>query len=114
MADKQRVFSNSAKYKSKLKFNRTKCPQCKTIFLLSKGIHTSSGSKNNVYCSLKCVPLNDKDIEILNCSVCSKLVENDSIFCELCFCWVHKHCSRLSDEDLTQLHSEDNNWICYM
>ena len=108
MADKLKVYS---KYQPKTKFERKKCPHCRTMFPVSKGIHILSDNKNNIYCSLNCLP--HKSIEFLNCSVCNKVVENESIFCEMCDSWVHQHCSRLTDEELKILHSDDNNWICF-
>ena len=107
MADKLRKFKNL----QKSKFRRKKCPKCSTIFPLSKGINILSDNTKYVYCSLNCIP--QKGIEILNCSVCSNVVENDSIFCYICCRWVHQQCSRLTDDDLNILQGDDNNWICF-
>lgn len=37
----------------------------------------------------------------LNCIVCSKPVDDGSIECDICLCWVHNECSGMDKKDLT-------------
>ena len=93
------------------KFRRSRCKNCNIIFPLSKGIHILNGEYTEIYCSLHCLPQGNR--EILNCSVCSLVVEQASIFCSICDRWVHQDCSKLNDEALLDLTNNSNDWVCF-
>lgn len=54
--------------------------------------------------------------ENLNCSICHKLVRNNSkaIFCDFCKTWIHPKCNLLSSRDFDVLSNSDPNevWSC--
>ena len=65
-------------------------------------------------CSQDQSPLKDKDkIEYLDCTICNKEVQHESIFCILCQSWVHPDCANLTRHDLNTI-GEDNygDWFC--
>ena len=55
-----------------------------------------------------------KNFEISNCSICLKEVGNvDSIFCDLCSCWVHRKCIKnLSHSEYEALCNTGSDWYC--
>ena len=55
------------------------------------------------------IPVRKKDlIEFLDCSVCSKEVKYESIFCNLCQHWVHPYCNKIDKLELGKL---SNHWV---
>ena len=94
------------------KFKTAKCYKCKSIFPFSKAIHILQNNLTEKYCSRECLPKAD-DLEILNCNVCNQVVEQNSIFCCNCNCWIDQKCSKLSDEEIQELSNEENDWMCY-
>ena len=96
------------------KFRRSKCNTCKKLFPLSKQLLISSCTDNDTnaaYCSLKCLP--NREVDILNCSVCNLIVKQNSIFCFLCTRWVHQSCAKLTDDDILKLSSDNNDFLCF-
>ena len=52
-------------------------------------------------------------IEYLDCTVCNKLVNFESVFCNICLHWVDAHCCNLNEYDLNQISDPDyGDWIC--
>jgi exonuclease III len=51
------------------------------------------------------------DIEFLNCKLCTKIVDNESVLCDLCNHWIHASCLSLTDEALKQMKNNDS-WFC--
>ena len=49
------------------------------------------------------------------CSICTKSVKNDAIFCNFCEHWVHPKCNHLSKIDFNKLVESDETeaWSCY-
>ena len=59
------------------------------------------------------IPVRKKDlIEFLDCSVCSKEVKYESIFCNLCQHWVHPYCNKIDKLELGKLSKSVDDWHC--
>ena len=57
--------------------------------------------------------LNYDNIEYLNCTICTKTVNNESIFCSRCQSWVHPDCANLNRKDLEIIgNSSYGDWFC--
>ena len=66
-------------------------------------------------CSILGTDLNVRDslaLEFLDCSVCTKQVKYESIFCDLCQHWIHPDCNSLSRIDLQDLSRDVDDWYC--
>ena len=46
------------------------------------------------------------------CSLCSKNVVNDAIYCDICGFWVHRSCSKLSKKQLDIKSNPDYYYFC--
>ena len=52
-------------------------------------------------------------IESIICHVCDQIVLSDSIFCDLCFTWLHLKCSGLNKKSFRHLSMDENaKWFC--
>ena len=59
------------------------------------------------------IPVRKKDlIEFIDCSVCSKEVKYESIFCNLCQHWVHPYCNKIDKLELGKLSKSVDDWHC--
>ena len=55
---------------------------------------------------------NTAAIEFLDCSICSKEVKYESLFCNLCQHWVHPHCNNIDRISFDKLSNTDEDWFC--
>ena len=72
-----------------------------------KSCHTQIKSENSK--SDNCLKCN----ESLECPMCTKIVNYESILCDLCEHWVHASCISLTAVELELLGNQQKPWFCY-
>ena len=55
---------------------------------------------------------NKESLEFLDCSICHKIVNYESILCDLCQHWVHPQCNNINKYDLEKLNNIESHWYC--
>ena len=114
--------TNDKEYKVK-KFKKANNKEC--MICCAKILNRKYTNKNIIYngnekffcpsCSLKglCNPVKNKDLlEFLDCSICTKPVKYQSIFCNQCQHWTHPTCNRINKKELHKLANSESNWYC--
>ena len=73
----------------------------------------------STFCTKTCLDIfaekNPNNYEIYNCSICSNKIGKkvDSIFCDICFTWVHRKCiPNLSHAEYESLSNINSDWFC--
>ena len=57
--------------------------------------------------------LKHDNIEYLYCTICTKTVNYESIFCSLCQHWIHPDCAKLKRKDISTIgDSSYGDWFC--
>ena len=51
-------------------------------------------------------------LEFLDCSICTKEVKYESLYCNKCLHWVHPHCNNINRRQFDQLSNTDGHWFC--
>ena len=114
------ISKSNIKHVKKVKPIHKQCLTCKTI--VTKRIYPNKHLIYNEQRHLLCeqcskhstnIPVRDKNlIEFQDCSICSKQVKYESIYCNLCQHLVHPYCNGISKSELARLSKIDENWYC--
>ena len=92
---------------------------------------TSSISRKNYYCKhivydgqkkLLCTNCSKKGLEnkvkntelleFKDCSVCTKIVKFEAIYCNECHHWIHPACEKIGKDELKRLGNSSEDWSC--
>ena len=91
---------------------KNQVPRCK--YRNKRIIYNSNKGKICLPCSIDNSKFKNANlVEYLDCSMCMKEVENESIFCSACQHWVHADCAQLSRRDMKTMDKcEYGDWFC--